>query len=283
MNILNALESQDRFSTTEKEVANYILKKRSQILNMSISQIAKNTYCSKSAIIRMCQKLGFNGFSDFKIEFAIQLEREDINTETTNANFPIKKEDTFLEISKNVSSLMEKSIQDTYKKMTQKEYKQAIDLIQKSQRTAIFGIGDNMTQALSFQNKMAKINCNIIMSYLSNEDAHIASNLTKKDCAIIISYSGQLRYQLYITKILHENNVPIIAITARTESKIGKMASVILELANMESQSIKFSNFSSQTAIELVLNTLYFYYFSLNYDQNAHLRIINETKFLNDR
>jgi len=272
MNIVSILSDGTKCTGVEKGIADYFLTHKDDVFSMSTAELAAATYTSKSAITRFCQKLGFNGFNDFKIEFAAQLQKES-SQYSVDADFPFGNSANFMEISKNIYELMEISLTNTYKKMSTMEYQKAISLLAASKRKALFALGDNMAKILSFQNKMSKIGVDFLASPLPLDDKEIAFSLSPADCAIIVSYSGQTNHLVYIAETLHEHKVPYIAICGYLDSTIAKNASVILELSDLEKQSMKLSNFSSQISIELCLNTLYGYYFSINYSENTSKRI----------
>lgn len=67
--LIHKLKKQEDFSSSEKEVANYILEHPKEIINMSIREIAKKTYSSPTTILRLCRKVGMKGFQEFRIAF----------------------------------------------------------------------------------------------------------------------------------------------------------------------------------------------------------------------
>ena len=73
MNVYLRLLEAEGFSKTEKEIAEYITKNHREIVNMSIQELANNTYTSTTTIIRFCKKLGFNGYREFKVQFSQDL------------------------------------------------------------------------------------------------------------------------------------------------------------------------------------------------------------------
>ena len=65
---MTQLEFELDFTQSEKEISEYILNHGDAILNMSIKELAKKTYTSPATIVRLCQKLNYKGYNDFKIE-----------------------------------------------------------------------------------------------------------------------------------------------------------------------------------------------------------------------
>lgn len=100
------------------------------------------------------------------------------------------------------------------------------------------------------------------------EQFYLAINATKNDVAILVSYSGNTAEIVNEARIFAEGGTPIIAITSDLNSQLAKYATVILPIPNVEHADFKVSTFSSQLAIEYILNVLYSCIFSRNFDKN---------------
>ncbi len=68
MLIEEKLTKQELFTTTEKRIADYIRRNIEATVYMTIEELAKATQHSDSAIIRLCKKMGFSGFKEFRFE-----------------------------------------------------------------------------------------------------------------------------------------------------------------------------------------------------------------------
>lgn len=75
MSIIDKLETTHQFTLLEKEIVNYILDNKDQVVHLKISDLANATDTSNATIVRLCRKLGINGYREFKIEFIKDLER----------------------------------------------------------------------------------------------------------------------------------------------------------------------------------------------------------------
>ena len=65
---LKLREINDSLSTKERLVADYILANKPLLKSMSIQSLAKANDVSTTTILRLCHKLGYQGFSDLKID-----------------------------------------------------------------------------------------------------------------------------------------------------------------------------------------------------------------------
>lgn len=109
------------------------------------------------------------------------------------------------------------------------------------------------------------------------------ATLAKKDsCVIIVSYSGETTILNQVMVLLQENHIPMIAITSIGENSIAKKASVTLRIATREKLYSKVSTFSTDVSISYVLNTLYAYVFSLDYDKNLVQKIATSERIEKD-
>lgn len=283
MTIISQLTKADKFNGSEKQLADYILKNKEAVLNQSIQSLATATFSSTSTIVRLCRKIGLKGYKDFKIKLSAELQQHYNDISAVNPDFPFTEDDSNKEIAQKLLELMQSSLKQTSELLTNDLLEHAVRDIFQSQKLGIFAYGDTYISALSFQNKLMKINLNANLPSLTEESKFMAANYTKNDCAILISYSSQSKNTYQLAQILRLNGVKIITITSDKASKIAKLSDIVLPVANTESNTVKISPFASQVGIEYVLNTLYSCLFVANYDENQRHRLASEKLFADSR
>ena len=69
------LELQKNHSSTpvEKSIINYIINHPNEVIEMTMEDLARETYTSRSTISRFCKKNGYEGFNSLKMQLAIEL------------------------------------------------------------------------------------------------------------------------------------------------------------------------------------------------------------------
>ncbi len=78
-NLKPFLEINDvKLTHTEKNIAEFLKKNLNKLLFLNLEDISKETNCSKSSIVRVSNKLGFNGFSGLKREYKSHFLNQDI-------------------------------------------------------------------------------------------------------------------------------------------------------------------------------------------------------------
>lgn len=65
MFIVQKLETM-HLSSSQSEVARYLLDKKLEIENMTIYELARKTYTSPATIVRLAKKLGYEGYEALK-------------------------------------------------------------------------------------------------------------------------------------------------------------------------------------------------------------------------
>ena len=88
MLLIQKLEYYDNLTPNEQTVAHYLLDNQHRIQDISITEIAKETYTSLSTTVRLAQKCGCQGWKELKK--ALSEEISYLNKETTHvdANYP---------------------------------------------------------------------------------------------------------------------------------------------------------------------------------------------------
>lgn len=71
--LIKQLKEQSGFSESESMIADFLLENYRGLAALSTRQLAKLTYTSSAAIVRFAQKMGFEGYTEFKIQFVAEM------------------------------------------------------------------------------------------------------------------------------------------------------------------------------------------------------------------
>lgn len=110
MLIVDKLALQEKLSEGEKTLAAYILVHGMEIAKYSTRSLAEVTYTSPPTVLRLCKKLGFSGFDDFKQNFMRELEYLDQRQGKVDFNFPFAETDSPMRVAQNIGELYEEAI-----------------------------------------------------------------------------------------------------------------------------------------------------------------------------
>lgn len=222
----------DQATTTEEAIISYILNNTESVSKMSIYNLAEETYTSPSSIIRLCKKNGFEGYKSFlkSLVYELAVRNNYKSKEISNVTRNDKMSEIIYKVShKNILSLEETSdLQDV------ELLERCVDSILKCEKLIFFGIGASLIVAKDAQLKFTRINK---MAYVS-EDWHtqllMAKNMSEKDLAIVISYSGKTKEMISCVNEAKVAGAQVISITKYSDSPIVKLADLNLYVAANE-------------------------------------------------
>ena len=257
MLIKDQLREKKNMSNNEKIVANYLLKADENIEKDTVRTVAEKTYTSPSTIIRLCHKLGFTGFSDFKNKFLNEVKYFNLQFQNVDVNFPFRREDTAREVMSKITDLYIETIKDTEKVVDMRTLLRCRKICSESEEIHIFSYGTYLNQAYSFKEKMMKIGKKVMISSNLNYQLYEAEIMQAGDIAIIISYSGETNNSLLIAKQCRKNNIPTIAITSIGENDLTKSCDETLYISTKESLYKNIGDYSIHLSVSYVLDVLY--------------------------
>ena len=270
MLIEDKLIRQDTFTTTEKRIADYLQANFEAAVYMTIEELAKATYTSHSAIIRLCKKLGFTGFKEFRLELGREVHQLLAQfDQTIDANFPFSEQDDGATITKKMAELSIQAVKKAQLQIEDQPLDTIAEKLTQAKRIFVFAKGDSQITARKFQNKLVKLNKFLILAEEYSDSSWNAANLTKEDCAVFISYSGRIHHYEKIMSYLKYVGTPTLLLTGNEHSEMAKKASMCLVISQGELDFVKVATFSSQIAFDYVLNTLYSIMYAQNYTANV--------------
>lgn len=201
---------------TEKIVANYLFNESEAVRGMTLAILSQEIGCSEATIIRLCKRLGYDGFSSMKQDLLVAMV--DKNVITTQE---IKKNDSVSEIIEKIIKTNTQTLKDTLT-LVSDDYEKALQALLKAKSIHFFGIGDAFVVAQLALMKFSRLG----YSGSAHSDVMLqlitASSLTNEDVAFAISYSGASKTLIDTMKIAKENNAITMCITRMSKSPLLK-------------------------------------------------------------
>ena len=270
---MTQLEFELEFSESEKEIAKYILNHGEAVLSMSVKELAKHTYTSPATIVRLCKKIGLEGYNDFKIKYSAELQYDLQHTDRIDVNFPFQKDDSHPLICHKLASLSQEVIADTVKLIDFNQLHQIVDLIYHYPTIDIYGSGNSLLAAMSFQHKMMRISRDVNLRVLHGEQIFMSYNTNPDRIGMIISYSGETNEVIQIAQTLKEKKTPLIVLTSIGDNRLSHYADYILNIGSREKIFTKIAPFASQISMEYLLNVIFSCLFQKDYEQNIQNKV----------
>ena len=258
----------------ELKAACYILEHPDTVLDSPIVKLSNQIGIAESSVIRFCRKLGYSGFSAFKINLAISIHQnaqynlDDLTLESNTLDAAQTMEHVFAQ----TRLALEQALQI----VSPTEFKRAADLLCATDSISFFGIGASAPVAQDAYYRFSRLDINV--SYAVDPYAMLlTTNYIKKNCVVIgISHTGRSKETLRAMQKAREQNAHTICITSYLDSPITKCSDVKLITSAAESNVIHEAITSRITHLSL-LDSLYTYLVMNNYQtSSAKLEKINK-------
>lgn len=212
--------SMEKFTSSEADLAKYIIAHSDEVSQLSISQIAKKIHVSPATITRFCQKISFSGFNEFRHELKRYIDLRNKPTATSD----IKEIDYFSKLYQNHLEIIE----TTFRKITYPDIQQAVALLNQAKKVHVYGIGNSGIAAQEFKWKFFRVGVNV-ESITDPHQAVMDAALTTEDSLVIgISVSGKTKEVIDAVKIAKQQGATILAITSEKASELFQIADLPL-------------------------------------------------------
>lgn len=207
---------------SEKKIADYILKNEQEVTSLPIGELAALSGSTAATIVRFSRRLGFKGFTDFRLGLA----REMISTSSISSK--ITKNDSCFEIFNKRINDIAVSLWNTESVLDAKQLDLAANTIMKADRIVIFGLGNSAAVAQDAAHKFLRLGLNAQSCTDNHLQAIIASHLDRKSVAIGISHSGASTDIIDALQLSKIGSAATICITNYADSPIVKNSDICL-------------------------------------------------------
>ena len=205
-----------RLTTAERKVADYILQNAEEVLNLSIGALADRTQTAKSAIIRCCKSLGFEGYTQLKQMLAAELSR---NRQLNYAPY-IYPEDSTGTIIDKVFSANVKALHDTAGHLNTEQLEQVLTLLQNARNIYLYGIGTSASMVTELQYRLMLLGYSAF-AFTDPPTMKISTmNISSEDVAFGISYSGRTIATTEALDLARQAGARTVCITSYPDSPI---------------------------------------------------------------
>lgn len=258
-------EKYTTFTTVEKRIADYIFESGELLLEKSVQEASLAIGSSSASLVRFSRTLGYDGFSQFKqklsIAYAMHVDTKDYFEEVSDSETPSS-------IKKKLKVRMNQMVETTNAALSDKTLLTVASCMEQAEIIYVYGIGASAIVAQDLSQKFSRIGKQVL--FIQDPHLLVVDLSVEKERALFIgiSMNGNTKEVVDIGCVAQQLKVPIVAITAKEDSNLGKLATHIL-------QSISGENFQMRTAATMdlmaqlyVVDILFYLYLSEHFDQS---------------
>jgi RpiR family carbohydrate utilization transcriptional regulator len=208
---------------TEQKTAAYILDNPSEVIHMTITELAEAAKNAEATVFRLCKKLGFSGYQELKIALA-----GDLYTPLESVYKEVSPSDSIRTMTNKIFFGINEGLQDTLKIIDEEAIEKAIQAITSTRRIDVYGSGGSAVIAADIEHRFMRFG----ISVRAYSDPHLqiasATLLQPGDLVIAVSHTGANRDVLDAVAMAKSNHVTTIAITSYIRSPLSQIADIAL-------------------------------------------------------
>jgi len=208
---------------TEQKTATYILENPSEVIHMTITELAEAAQNAEATVFRLCKKLGFSGYQELKIALA-----GDLYTPLESVYKEVDPTDSIRTMTSKIFLGINEGLQDTLKIIDEDAIERAIQAITTTRRIDVYGSGGSAIIASDIEHRFMRFG----ISVRSYSDPHLqiasATLLQPGDLVIAVSHTGANRDVLEAVEMAKSNQVTTIAITSYLRSPLSQAVDIAL-------------------------------------------------------
>lgn len=246
---------QHSLTKTEKKIAAAILSQPQLLDQCSLSEVASHLDVGEATFIRFCRTLGFKGYTDFKLDLAIELATKAQENQGL-LDTEVSSQDSAKEIALKLQTSLSNVVSETINLLDFDVLEAVVAELQQARRILLFGVGSSGITAEDAKHKLMRIGLQTD-AITNNHFMYMqASLLQAGDVVIGISHSGYSVETTKALKIARQNGATTIALTHNLRSAITEVADYVLINGNRQGQ-MQGDSLGTKMAQLFVLDLIY--------------------------
>ncbi|EMG27457.1 putative RpiR family transcriptional regulator [Listeria fleischmannii 1991] len=229
---LQALAKQSMSSY--QDIAKYIVTNAEAVKTMHITQLAKECYTSPATIVRMCKKLGYNGYTDFKQDLVLNLHKWFFEKQEVYNRGYIYPNKAAIEIGEVITNLTINGMIKSVQFLDSELVTDLAKVLFEAERIDFYGCGVSNLVAQDFSYRFLRSGKNTS----AFADSHIQISQAQQSdtgcVAVGISYSGETKEVIAALEIAKQLGAYTLSFTAEGDNSLTQVADCNISVAQIE-------------------------------------------------
>lgn len=264
------IAKRSQLSQSGRLVADWIVENAAKAAYMTSQELAQEAQVSQSTIVKFTQRLGFKGYSEFKLALS-----EDIGRKQAIASTPLHSgifaDDPLAVIAQKLIKAKTDAMIQTTNALSFDACNQAAQWLSDARTVQIVGIGGSALTAKDLGYKLLKLGITALTEQDSHVQIAVARTLTEKDVQIAISFSGERKEIIVAAEAAKEQGAKVIALSSPNKSKLRHIADITFDTIADEVEN-RSSAIASRSAQNVITDLLFIYLVQLR-DESARQMI----------
>lgn len=247
--------SYDSYFDAEKKIADCILERKEEVIDMTVAELAKASGASEATVSRFCRRCGFKGFHHLKMTLAREVMAE------KGKGMAVSNDILRSDISQSLQNILANKVTEITQTVSMLEpgnLEQILLRIEQARMVQVVAAGNTIPVALDFSFKLNQLGIASVSGTIWETQMAYALNMTPEDVIVVISNSGISRRLLTLIQGAKENGIAVIAVTNHPESPVALEADYHITTATREKLLLGEFCFSRVSAT-MVMEILYLF------------------------
>ena len=209
----------DTFTRMEQNIADYVLEHGKDVLEMSISTLARECKVVESTIFRFCRTLGVSGYRDFRTALAVSLCAREQESDP-----PIADDDPVAIQVRHIYDSCLNALRETYQLLKPSLLDEAVRRLMLADRILVLGAGKSMVSTFGAYRQlmlaMPKVQCAF--------KRKLCAMVTARDAVILFVQSDAPAFLTDLARLVHSRGCYLILISPLAKMSLSVLADITL-------------------------------------------------------
>lgn len=242
----------DTLGRGEKKIADWLLAHPSELISLSISEVASVCGCGDATVIRFAKRLGLSGYQELKINVAREMGGN------LTGNLAFSPEDTVMEVYNKHIADIKITLDETRTYLNPTAMEKSAEALRNARSISIIGLGNSAPIAQDAAHKFLRAGLPASAYSDNHMQMIVTSHLGPGDVVMAISHSGSSVDIVSALERAKSNGATTICITNHGKSPVDKHTDFLL-YTNAQETKYSILAMTSRIAQLAVIDTLYSY------------------------
>lgn len=223
---------------SERKAADFILEHLQEMESMSMTELAERAGVSQPTIVRFAKAIGFDSFKKLKVAVIQESAKENAGDAKQKRGraplhgYQLSVEDRTEDIPVKVVTTTVSALEEVLKGVSGQMLCDVVKMITAADNVVVYGVENSSSTVSDLVTKLMYlgINCKSYEDYYLQSIS--ANNLTERDVAIGVSYSGCSTNTVDVMKLAKKAGAGTIVITNFEHAPISKYADICICTSN---------------------------------------------------
>lgn len=208
-------------SAASARLANYFLEHPDRVVEATQEDVAADLGISTATVSRFAKMIGYSSYSHLRMSLSSQIARA---AGTRLAD--VSDTDSAMQSARKTVNASVEALRGTLDFLNGEDIEFAVSSIMGARRLGIFGLGSSNIVAQYAYHTFLRLPVEMVYSTDYHFQLMDAGKLDDADVALVISHTGNDSDMTLLAERLHDDDVPILAITSYPASPLAQLSDV---------------------------------------------------------